>query len=182
MHLRPLAGLFLMLASCSGGQGEAPKAEAALSLTGRVVDAANILDDEIEKQLDSKLAFAEARYGPQMIVVTTPSLDGRRIEDYSFDLANAWGIGDAKRNDGLLLLVAPNERKVRIEVGSGLENSFSDAFSKKMLDETILPRFSDGDLQSGVVDGVDGMIEKMEAAPSLPVNGNGLPSLKDEAA
>lgn len=182
MHLRPLAGLFLMLASCSSGQSETPKAEAVIPLTGRVVDAADILDDEVEKQLTGKLAFAESRYGPQMVVVTTPSLDGRSIEDYSFDLANDWGIGNAKRDDGLMLLIAPNERKVRITVGLGLENSFSDAFSRKIIDETILPQFSKGDLQAGILAGVDGMIEKMKAAPTLPLNDNELSTPKDKAA
>lgn len=182
MIRRPLAGLFLVLASCSSGQSEAPKPKAAMQLTGRVVDAANILDTETEKQLAAKLAFAEKQYGPQMVVVTTPSLGGRRIEDYSFDLGNAWGVGDAKRDDGLLLVVAPNERRVRIEVGYGLEGSFSDVFSKKILDETILPQFSAGDLQAGIVVGVDRMIEKMKAVPTLPLNDNEMPVAKKDAA
>jgi uncharacterized protein len=182
MLLRPLAGLFLILASCSSGQSETSKTKAALPLTGRVVDAANILDTEIEKQLTTKLAFAETHYGPQMVVVTTPSLAGRRIEDYAFELGNAWGIGNAKREDGLLLLIAPNERQVRIEVGYGLEGSFSDVFSKKILDEMILPKFSAGDLPAGIVAGVDRMIEKMKAVPTLPVNDNELPKTKEDAA
>lgn len=182
MLLRPLAGLFLILASCSSGQSETPKPKAALPLTGRVVDAADILDAETEKHISAKLASAETQYGPQMVVVTTPSLDGRRIEDYSYDLGNAWGVGHAKRDDGLMLVIAPTERKVRIEVGYGLEASFSDAFSKKILDETILPRFSAGDLQAGVVAGVDRMIEKMKAVPTLPVNDNAMPNAKEDAA
>ena len=179
---RPLAGLLFTLASCSNGQSEMSKPKAALPLTGRVVDAANILDAETEKQLTAKLASAQTQFGPQMVVVTTPSLQGRRIEDYALDLGNTWEIGDAKREDGLLLVVAPNERKVRIEVGYGLEGSFSDVFAKKILDKTILPKLGAGDLQAGIVAGVDRMIEKMKAVPTLPVNDNEVPKPKEDAA
>lgn len=182
MLLRPLAGLFLILASCNSGQSEASKPKAALPLTGRVVDAADILDSATEKQLTAKLASTEAHYGPQMVVVTTPSLDGRRIEDFAYDLGNAWGVGHKKRDDGLLLIVAPNERKVRIEVGHGLEGSFNDVFAKKILEETVLPKFGDGDLQAGIVAGVDRMIEKVKAVPTLPVNDNEAPKAKEDAA
>ena len=182
MLLRPLAGLLLTLASCSSGQSEPNKTKAALPLTGRVVDAADILDVETEQRLTARLASTETLYGPQLVVVTTPTLDGRRIEDYSYDLGNAWGVGDAKRDDGLLLVVAPNERKVRIEVDYGLESSFSDVFSKKILDETILPKFGDGDLQAGIVAGVDRMIAKMKAVPTLPANDNQKPEAKEDAA
>jgi uncharacterized protein len=181
MLLRPLAGLFLILAGCSSGQSETSTPQAALPLTGRIVDAADVLDAETEKQLAAKLAFAETHYGPQMVVVTTPSLNGRSIEDYSLDLGRNWGIGDARRDDGLLLVVAPNERQVRIEVGYGLEGSFSDAFSKKILDETILPKFGAGDLQSGIVAGVDRMIQKMKAVPTLQANDNETPEAEDKA-
>jgi uncharacterized protein len=182
MLLRPLAGFFLALASCSSGQSETSNPKAALPLTGQVVDAANILDAETEKQLTAKLASAETQFGPQMVVVTTPSLQGRSIEDYSYDLGNAWGVGDAKRDDGLLLVIAPNERKVRIEVGYGLESSFSNAFAKNILDETILPKFGAGDLQAGIVAGVDRIIDKMKAVPTLPVNDNEMPIAKEDAA
>lgn len=171
-----------MLASCSSGQSETANTEAALPMTGRVVDAANILDADTEQQLTARLALAETRYGPQMVVVTTPSLEGRNIEDYSLDLANAWGIGDAKRDDGLLLLVAPNERKVRIEVGDGLEGPFSDAFSERILGETILPKFSAGNLQAGIIAGVDRMIAKMKAVAASPVNDNEMSEAKKDAA
>jgi uncharacterized protein len=182
MLLRPLVGLFLILASCTSGQSETSNSKVALPLTGRVVDAANILDAETEAQLTAKLDVVEKLYGPQMVVVTTGSLDGRSIEDYSLDLGNAWALGDAKRDDGLLLVIAPNERMVRIEVGYGLESSFSDMFARKILDETILPQFSAGDLQAGIVAGVDRIIEKMRAAPTLPINDNEKPEAKEDAA
>ena len=179
---RPLVGFLMILSSCSGGQGETTKPKAALPLTGRVVDAANILDAETEKRITGQLALAEKQQGPQLVVVTTPSLNGRRIQDYSLDLARAWGIGDAKRNDGLLLVVAPNEREVRIEVGYGLEASFSDTYSKKILDEAIIPAFRAGNLQAGIVAGVDQMIAKMRAAPTLPINDNNTPVIKKNTA
>jgi uncharacterized protein len=160
----------------------APKLKPALELTGRVVDAANLLTPETEARLTAKLAAAENDFGPQMVVATTPSLGGRKIEAYSLDLARAWAIGDKKRNDGLILLVAPNERKVRIEVGLGLEGSFSDAFAQTILEENILPLFKGSEFDAGVEAGVDRMINKMKAAPTLPSNDNGIPVTKDKAA
>lgn len=182
MLLRPLAGLFFLLASCTSGQSETSNAEAALPLTGRVVDAADILDAATERQLTAKLASAEMQYGPQMVVVTAPSLNGQSIEDYSSDLGNAWGVGDAERDDGLLLVIAPNDRRVRIEVGSGLERSFSDEFSQKILDETILPQIRAGKLQAGVVAGVDRMIDRMSSTPTMSTNDNQKPDAKEDAA
>jgi uncharacterized protein len=159
-----------------------PKSKPALKLTGRVVDAANLLAPETEARLTAKLEAAEKAYGPQMVVATTPSLGGREIEAYSIDLARAWAIGDKKRNDGLVLLIAPTERMVRIEVGYGLEGSFSDAFAKSILDHNILPLFKGGQFDAGVEAGVDRIIAKMKAVPTLPANDNIVPVTKDKAA
>ncbi len=171
-HILPVILALTLETGCSRSETAQQKTKPALELTGRVVDAADLLTPDAEKRLVSKLASAELAYGPQMVVVTTPSLNGREISNYSIDLARSWGIGDKKRNDGLVLLVAPTERKVRIEVGSGLEGSFSDEFAGQILRDNILPSFQDENFEAGVEAGVDRMIEKMKAAPTLRVNDN----------
>jgi len=130
----------------------------ALELTGRVVDAAEILDEQFEQALTQRLELLEQETSVQLVVVTTPDLRDQLIADYSLDLANAWGVGDAERNDGLLILVAPNERKVRIEVGLGLEGLVEDEEASKIISTAILPSFRTGDYENGIINGVDGLI------------------------
>ncbi|MGC1468992.1 MAG: TPM domain-containing protein, partial [Sphingorhabdus sp.] len=100
----------------------------------------------------------------------------------SFDLAQSWGIGHKERLDGLVLLIAPNERKVRIEVGIGLEGSFTDELAGQILRESILPQFREGNIAGGIEAGVDRMIAKMKSVSTLPANDNAAPDAKDEAA
>jgi uncharacterized protein len=135
----------------------------ALELTGRVVDTAEIISAEVEVQLADRLEFLEKDTGVQLVVATAPSLDGREIDTYSLDLAKAWGIGSAERDDGLLLLVAPNERKVRIEVGLGLEASVNNEEAAKIIYDDIIPHFREGDYEAGITAGVDSLIR--EVAP-----------------
>jgi uncharacterized protein len=125
------------------------------------VDAADILESDFETGLASRLEKLEKDTGVQLVVATTPSLEGYDINDYSLKLANAWKLGSAERDDGILLLVAPNERRVRIEVGFGLEASVRDEEAKQILDEAVLPEFSDGKLDSGISNGVDRLIEEV---------------------
>jgi uncharacterized protein len=154
--VRALAPILLALAvpalaGCGGAKaGQAP----ALELTGRVVDAAGILDDAAEAKLTRQLATLQSEVGPQMVVVTTTDLKGREIADYSLDLANAWAVGDKDRNDGVLLLIAPNERKVRIEIGLGLEKVLSDELCASIIVNDIVPDFKAGDFEHGIADGV----------------------------
>lgn len=138
-----------------------------LKLTGRVVDAAHLLDAGQTKALDAKLAALEKTAGPQFVVVTTPSLDGRAIEDYSLALGNGWSIGDKTRNDGVLLVVAPNEHKVRIEVGKGLEKILADDLCAKFIREDIIPRFRQNDFPGGIAAGVDRISTVLAAHPTL---------------
>ncbi len=180
-HALALILALVLVSACSRGKS-APESKPALELTGRVVDAANMLSPEIEKRLTEKLEMAEMAYGPQMVIATTPSLNGQEIATYSLDLARAWGVGDKQRNDGLILLIAPNERQARIEVGYGLEGSFSDEFSGAVLRENILPHFGKGEFEAGVEAGVDRMIAKMKAVPTKAANDNGIPAAKDKAA
>src|SRR5271156_5991858 len=103
------------------------------ALTGRVVDGANILSDSTKSDLDQKLAALEQKTSRQLVVVTLPSLQGYEISDYGYQLGRAWGIGQAKLNNGVLFLIAPNEHKARIEVGYGLEPILTDALSEVIL-------------------------------------------------
>ena len=142
-----------------GCAGEAQQAEAApaLEMTGRVVDAAEILAPDFEQRLTARLARLEQETKVQLVVATTPDLGGQRIEAYALTLANGWNLGDPERRDGLLLLVAPSERKVRIEVGRGLEASVRDEDAAAIIQEAILPHFRAGDYQRGIEAGVTGL-------------------------
>ncbi len=131
------------------------------ALTGRVVDDAHVLSPEVTAQLTQKLEDLETRTSRQLVVVTLPSLQGYEIEDYGYQLGRAWGIGQKKLNNGVLFIIAPNERKVRIEVGYGLEPILTDALSSVILQEKVLPKFRDGDMAGGIVDGTDAIIEQL---------------------
>jgi len=131
-------------------------------LTGRVVDQAGLLSPAQEVDLDSKLASLEQRTGRQFVVATVPSVEGRTIEDYGYRLGRTWGIGDEQKDDGVILLVAPKERKVRIETGYGARVFLTDAVSSVIIRESILPRFKAGDMGGGIVAGADQIIKMME--------------------
>lgn len=130
-------------------------------LTGRVVDAADIIPADVEAELTQKLEALETQSQRQLVVATVPDLQGYDIADYGYQLGRNWGIGDAERNDGALLIVAPNDRKVRIEVGYGLEGYLTDALSALIIQNAILPRFRDGDMPGGIVAGTDAIISQL---------------------
>ena len=153
--LPALASLFLV-ATPAAAAPEFP------TLTGRVVDAANIIPDDVEAELSAKLEALEAQSQRQLVVVTVPSLGGYEISDYGYQLGREWGVGDAERNDGALLIVAPNERKVRIEVGYGMEPIITDGLSFLIINNEILPRFKAGDMAGGIVAGTDALIHQMQ--------------------
>jgi uncharacterized protein len=133
-------------------------------LTGRVVDDANILSAQAKEALTGKLEALEQKTSRQLVIVTVPSLQGLEIEDYGYQLGRAWGIGEKSRNTGVLLIVAPKERRVRIEVGYGLEGVLTDALSNVILQQQVLPKFRGGDPAGGVVAGADALIGQL----SLP--------------
>ena len=120
-----------------------------------VVDAANVLPADAETTLVAKLKAFQEKTGRQFAVATVPSLQGTSVEDYANRLFRDWKIGDQTRNDGALLLVAPNERKVRIEVGYGLEGELTDAVSRLIIENAVLPRFKAGDVPGGIARGAD---------------------------
>src|SRR5271166_795486 len=127
-------------------------------LTGRVVDSAHILSPVTVADLERKLADLEQKSGIQLVVATVPSLGGEEIEPYANALFRAWKLGEAKENNGALLLIAPKERRVRIEVGYGLEGTLTDAVSSIIISNAIAPRFKAGDFNGGVTRGVDDII------------------------
>lgn len=127
-------------------------------LTGRVVDQANIIPAETRRALEAKLADLEIKSGIQFVVATVSSLDGQEIEPYANELFRAWKLGEKSGNNGVLLLVAPNERRVRVEVGYGLEGTLTDALSKVIITNAIAPRFKAGDFADGITRGVDDII------------------------
>jgi uncharacterized protein len=128
------------------------------ALSGRVVDEANILDQPTRAALTQKLADLEAKTTDQLVVVTLRSLQGTSIEDFGVELGRRWRIGQKDKNNGVLLIVAPSERKVRIEVGYGLEGTLTDAVSKLIIENAIVPRFRANDVAGGVTRGVDDII------------------------
>jgi uncharacterized protein len=128
------------------------------ALTGRVVDQANIIPAETRAALETKLADLEAKSGIQLVVATVTSLEGGEIEPYANELFRFWKLGEKTKNNGVLLLVAPKEHRVRIEVGYGLEGTLTDALSKVIITNAMAPRFKAGEFGDGIVRGVDDII------------------------
>ena len=148
--LRRLLLILMLLAFAPATQAQTfPK------LTGRVVDDAGLLPPAQEQALDQRLAALEQQSGRQVVVATIPDLQGYDISDYGYRLGREWGIGDKEKNDGALLIVAPNERRVRIEVGYGLEGIMTDALSSQIIRNAITPRFKAGDMAGGIVAGAE---------------------------
>jgi uncharacterized protein len=139
---------------------------------GRVRDMANLLTAQTEASLTARLHRAKAMFGPQMAIVTVTSLEGYDIADFSLEYARAWGLGDKERNDGLQLMVAPNERKVRIEVGKGIEETFTDVYCAEVIEDIILPHFREGRMEEGIVAGTEELIEHMRRNPTIQLNDN----------
>ena len=127
-------------------------------LTGRVVDQAGVIKSGTRGDLEAKLKDLEDKSGIQLVVATVKSLQGSDIETYANQLFRFWKLGEAKKNNGVLLLVAPAEHKVRIEVGYGLEGTLTDALSSVIVSSAIIPRFKTNDFSGGIERGVDGII------------------------
>jgi uncharacterized protein len=127
-------------------------------LTGRIVDNAHLLDAATANQINQQLASYEQQTTNQIVVVTVPDLNNIAIEDYGYRLGRAWQIGQKGKNNGALLIVAPKEHKVRIEVGYGLEGDLTDAASAMIINRLITPAFKKGDYNGGIQQGVTAMI------------------------
>jgi len=128
------------------------------ALSGRVVDQAGVLTAASKSDIEAKTRALEEKSGIQLVVATVASLQGNDIETYANELFRFWKLGEAKKNNGVLLLVAPKERKVRIEVGYGLEGTLTDALASTIISAAIVPHFKRGDFSGGVEAGVHGIV------------------------
>ncbi len=136
------------------------------ALTGRVVDEARLLSPSKEAEITARLEALERDTTDQLVVVTVADLQGYAIEEYGYQLGRAWGVGRQDRNNGVLLIVAPNERKVRIEVGYGLEPVLTDALSAVIIHNQILPPFREGYFERGIDQGVAAIEEQLRLDPA----------------
>jgi uncharacterized protein len=134
---------------------------------GYVSDFAEIISPDVEASISAKLSTYQAATGNEIAVVTVASLDGEAIEPYATELFEEWGIGKEKEDNGALLLVAPNDREARIEVGYGLEPYLTDAASSRIMRETLLPAFREGQYEAGIAAGVDRMLAGLTGAEDL---------------
>jgi uncharacterized membrane protein YgcG len=130
-----------------------------------VVDQAHVLSAGAVQQLDQALAAHEQATGQQVVVATVSSLQGQEIEDYGYQLGRTWGIGQKGKNTGAILLVAPNERRVRIEVGYGLEGTLTDALSRTIIEQKIVPAFRAGNMELGILQGTQTMLAVLRGDP-----------------
>lgn len=134
-------------------------------LTGRVVDLTATLLPDQAATLEQKLKDFEGRKGSQLAVLIVPTTQPETIEQYSLRVVEQWKLGRKKIDDGALLIVAKNDRKLRIEVGYGLEGALNDATSKRIIDEIITPKFRSGDFAGGISDGADRILKVIDGEP-----------------
>ena len=158
-----VAALFALASVFCAARAEVP----VPPLTARVTDLTGTLSAQQKAELEARIAAFESRRGSQIAVLLLPSTRPEEIEQYSIRVAEAWKIGRKGVDDGLILIVAKNDRRVRIEVGYGLEGAIPDAVAKRVIEERITPRFRDGDFHGGIRDGIDQLI-KLAEGEKLP--------------
>lgn len=138
-------------------------------LSGRVVDAANLLQPDQKAALEGKLATVEQATGHQIVIATIPDVQGYPLEDYGYRLGRSWAIGGKANNDGLLIILAPNnpagQRGPRIEVGYGLEPLVTDAFSSIVANSIMTPKLKAGDISGALNAGVDALAVQIKLTP-----------------
>jgi uncharacterized protein len=137
-------------------------------LTGRVTDNAQILSTETRRSLTESLREHESRTGNQIAVLTIPSLNGESIEEYAVDVFNAWKLGQKDKDNGILIIVVPNDRRMRIEVGYGLEDTMTDLMAGRIIQHVMTPKFKNGDFDGGITDGARAVMEVLEGG-TLPL-------------
>lgn len=161
---RTLAGCLALVLLCLAFTATAAKPDFP-KLTGRVVDNADMLSPDTQNRLTRMLAALEQANGDQVVVVTLPDLGGDSIETYGYQLGRAWGIGQKKKDNGALLIIAKKERAIRIEVGYGLEGQLTDARSSVIIHRIIEPAFKQGDFDSGVLQGTAAIVKTLGGKP-----------------
>ena len=170
--MRHFLAALIAFAALSSGSARADVPVPPLS--ARVTDLTGTLSAEQKRELESRMAAYEARRGSQIAVLLLPTTKPEEIEQYSIRVAEAWKIGRKGVDDGLILVVAKDDRRLRIEVGYGLEGAIPDAVAKRVIEERITPRFREGDLYGGVRDGVDQLIRLAEGEKLPPPEATGL--------
>ncbi len=128
------------------------------ALTGRVVDLAQLLSPEASNDLNQKLQALEKEKGSQFVILTLLTTKPEEIEQFGIRLAESWKIGRAKVDDGVILIVAKDDKRVRIEVGYGLEGVLTDVYTKRIIEGFIVPEFKNGNFSKGIVDGSNAII------------------------
>lgn len=161
LHPKSLLLFFLLLPALTSAQSTPDFPE----LTGRVVDRAEMLSAEAEARLSQMLQAHEQASTEQVVVVTLADLQGYPIEEYGYQLGRHWGIGQEGEDNGALLIVAKDERKVRIEVGYGLEGRLTDAQSSVIINSVITPAFRQGEFEAGILNGAAAMIQVLGGEP-----------------
>ena len=165
------AGRAWLAAFCVAGLAFLATARAEVpvpALSSRVTDLTGTLSAEQKATLEQRLAAFEAKKGSQIAVLILPSTKPEEIEQYSIRVAEAWKVGRKGTDDGVILLVAKDDRRLRIEVGYGLEGAIPDAIAKRIISETITPRFKAGDFYGGVSAGVDHLIQLVDVEKLPP--------------
>jgi uncharacterized protein len=166
--MRQFLAALLVIGGVAAQPGGAAYADVPVPpLAARVTDLTGTLSAQQKSELEARIAAYESRRGSQIAVLMLPTTKPEEIEQYSIRVAEAWKIGRKKVDDGLILVVAKDDRRLRIEVGYGLEGAIPDSVARRVIDEKITPRFRDGDFYGGVRDGVDQLI-KLAEGEKLP--------------
>ncbi len=139
-------------------------------LSGRIIDDAHLIDTERAQSLERTLQDFESKTGHQIVVLTLPSLEGEVLEDFTLKVARTWKLGRKDQNDGILVFVARDDRKMRIEVGYGLEGALPDAAAGRIIRDRMVPRFRAGDFAGGIEDGVNAAIGTLDGTYSPPLD------------
>lgn len=163
----------LLVAVAIGGAASPAAALDVPPLTGRIVDAAHLLPADLAVSLSAELAAHEARTGNQVALLTLPSLQGEPLEEFSHRVATTWKLGQKGTDNGVLVLVVPGDRKVRIEVGYGLEGTLTDAKSSRIIREEMAPRFRDDDFAGGIAAGLRAVLGTIEGTYTPPARKRG---------
>jgi uncharacterized protein len=137
-------------------------------LSGRIVDLAHLLPADVAASLSAELAEHERKTGNQIAVLTLPSLEGEPLEEFSHRVSTTWKLGRKGTDNGVLVLVVPGERRIRIEVGYGLEGTLTDAKSSQIIRREIVPHFKAGDFAGGIAAGVKAIMGTIEGTYTLP--------------
>ncbi|GAA0564547.1 TPM domain-containing protein [Rhizomicrobium electricum] len=165
-HFRSVAAFFVVALFAVFATASANAALQFPPLTGRVVDDAGILSEPAKQKLTAYLAEHEQQTGHQVVVVTLKDFGGTDIADYGYQLGRAWGIGQKGKNNGVLIMVAPNQHQTRIEVGYGLEGDLTDAQSKLIVENLMLPAFRKGDYDGGILAGTVNVLRTIGGNPT----------------